>query len=178
MVGEKGMDDRRGLVDEIEVQRIVRAAAAMMQKPRTKPEVRKQLLGFVQLIEAECQSVEDDRRALNPATLLNLIEAAFAVGAIAGTPGMVTGLRAGQHALAGEMSGKARRGPAEKRQAHAIELMVAIRSERPWSSQEDVAAEARERWKLDELKALGISSLVKLLRALEKNGAVPAQAPE
>ncbi len=169
------MEDRRSLVDEIEVRRIIRAAAAMMQKSRTTPEVRRQLLGFVQLIEAECQSVEDDGRTLNPGTLLSLVEAAFAVGAIAGTPAMVTALRAGQHAAGGVASGKSRGRSMAEWKAHATGLMRAIRTAHPEAPQETVATETRETWKLDNVKAPGFSALVKHLRNLERSGEVPRQ---
>ena len=107
------MKDWIDAIDLPEIRRIVSAAEAFMRDPRTSTVVRRQLLSFVQLIEAELQEVERLGQRDTVFRIIGVAQAAFAIGAIAGTPAMVTHFKAGKHAAGGvkKWRGETRKGP-------------------------------------------------------------------
>lgn len=169
------MDEPEDTFDNFEIRRIVEAADKFMRDENTSPKLRRQVFGFIQDLQVECQQVDQHGREDLSFTLLAVARAAFALGAIAGTPSMVTSFRGGKHSAGGLASAKTRGRSAETWKAHATDLMLTIRSVRPEASQETVAIETTETWKLDEVKAPGFSALVKHLRMLERSGILRRQ---
>ena len=167
------MEDWIDAINLPEIRRIVSAAEAFMRDPRTSTVVRRQLLSFVQLIEAELQEVERIGQRGTVFRIIGVAQAAFAIGAIAGTPAMATHLRAGKHAAGGVKSGEVRRENAQAWQAHACDLMRDLRTQNPGWSREKVAIEALSTWRLQNVRPPeSPRSLVDLLKKLETVGTI------
>lgn len=166
------MDDLPHPADSEFVKRIMGAANRTLADNKTTDRLRRQVRERIATLVSECNALDSEGDFMRTERLLSAAWGAFCIGAICGKHQDTLGFEnAGRRGAGGRASGKTRRDSAGMWENHAGELMKMLRSGEPHLSQEKVAERVADLWKLSD-EAPGHSSLVKLLRKLERDGVV------